>query len=107
MPRPQPEPTLVSAPYWEATGRDELLLQHCEGCGEHQYYPRSSCTTCGARPLEWVPASGRGIVFSYTVAHRPTHPMFADRVPMVIALVELEEGPRMTTNIVDADPADV
>jgi hypothetical protein len=62
---------------------------------------------CGASDLRWERVSGRGSVFTYTVAFRPTHPAFADRVPYVIAVVELEEGPKMTTNIVNVEPAAV
>jgi uncharacterized OB-fold protein len=63
-----------------------------------------NCTECGSQALEWVVACGRGTVYSYTVARRPTHPAFAERVPYVIAIVELDEGPRVTTNVVDCDP---
>lgn len=62
---------------------------------------------CGASDLRWVRASGRGTVFTYTVAFRPTHPAFAERGPYVIAVVELEEGPKMTTNIINVEPAAV
>jgi uncharacterized OB-fold protein len=108
MPRPLPEPTTeTSRPIWEGAKRGELLLQHCTACDADQYYPRPSCLACGSHALELRPASGRGTVFSYAVAHRPTHPAFDDMVPMVIALVDLEEGPRMTTNIVDCEPGQV
>src|SRR4051794_34306130 len=105
MPRPLPEPVSeLTAPVWEAAKRGELLLQHCPSCGAFQYYPRPACVACGSLELALEPASGRGTVFSYTVARRPTHPAFEDMVPMVIALVDLEEGPRLTTNIVDCEP---
>jgi uncharacterized OB-fold protein len=80
------------------------MIQRCSNCRSHIFYPRYNCPQCGSRGLEWVQASGRGKVYTYTVARRPTHPAFADRVPYVIAIVELEEGPRLTTNIVDCDP---
>lgn len=104
FPRPVPEPSPLSEPYWQAARRHELLIQSCRRCGTHIFYPRYNCTDCGSRDLEWVRPSGRGTVYSFTVARRPTHPGLADRVPYVIAIVELEEGPRMTTNIVDCDP---
>lgn len=106
-PRFLPQPSAVSQPFWEAARRHELVLQHCSACGRHVFYPRYNCPHCGGRDLTWVKASGRGKVYAYTVARRPTHPAFADRVPYVIAIVELEEGPRMTTNIVDCDPDSV
>ncbi len=106
-PPPLPHPSVLTQPFWDATAREELLLQRCEACGAYVFYPRHNCTACGARALEWVKAGGTGTVFTYTVARRPTHPGFADRVPYVIAVVELDEGPRMTTNLVDCSPEDV
>jgi uncharacterized OB-fold protein len=97
----------VSAPYWDAARRHELVIQRCCACERHVFYPRPTCPHCGAHDLAWVPASGRGTVHTFTVARRPTHPAFADRVPYVIAIVELEEGPRLTTNIVGCEPDDV
>jgi len=105
--RPKPRPTELTKPFWDAARRHELHLQRCSSCGRHVFYPRFSCPYCGARTLEWVRASGRATVYSYTVARRPTHAAFADRVPYVIAIVSLEEGPRMTTNVVGCSPDDV
>lgn len=102
--RPLPQPTPLTAPFWKAARRRELMIQRCRACARHVFYPRVNCTHCGARDLEWVRASGRGTVYTYTVARRPTHPAFADKTPYVIAIVELDEGPRMTTNIVGCDP---
>lgn len=101
--RPHPSPTPLTEHFWDATGREELLLQRCRTCGTALYYPRMSCTHCGSRDLDWERASGRGTVYSYTVARRATHPAFADRVPYVIAIIALEEGPRMTSNVL-CDP---
>jgi uncharacterized OB-fold protein len=105
--RPVPRPTELSKPFWDAARRHELRIQQCTSCGRHVFYPRLSCPHCGARALEWVPVSGNATVYSYTVARRATHPAFADRVPYVIAIVELDEGPRMTTNVVGCAPDDV
>lgn len=102
--RPLPQLTPLSAPFWEAARRRELMIQRCRACARHIFYPRLNCTHCGARDLEWVRALGRGTVYTYTVARRPTHPAFTDKTPYVIAIVELDEGPRMTTNIVGCDP---
>ncbi|MDO8613979.1 MAG: Zn-ribbon domain-containing OB-fold protein [Dehalococcoidia bacterium] len=107
IPRPLPRPSPFSRPFWEAARRHELMIQRCSSCQSHIFYPRYNCPHCGSRDLEWVKASGRAKVYTYTVARRPTHPAFADRVPYVIAIVELEEGPRLTTNIVDCDPESV
>jgi len=105
--RPLPAPSPLTQPFWDAARRHELWVQRCRACDTHLFYPRYLCTTCGSDDLAWVEASGRGTVFTYTVARRPTHPAFADLVPYVIAVVELEEGPKLTTNIVDIDPDDV
>jgi uncharacterized OB-fold protein len=107
VPRPVPRPSAVSAPYWEAARRHELAIQRCASCQRHVFYPRLNCPACGSQKLDWVTASGRGTVYTYTIARRPTHPAFAGRTPYVIAIVELEEGPRMTTNIVGCDPDSV
>lgn len=102
--RPLPHPTPLSKPFWDGAARGELWIQRCGECGTHVFYPRHLCTGCGSPELEWVRASGRGTVFTYTVARRATHPGFADRVPYVIAVVELDEGPKLTTNVVDVEP---
>jgi uncharacterized OB-fold protein len=85
----------------------ELRLQRCHACGTYLFYPRYLCTACGSDDLRWCPVSGRGTVFTFTVARRPTHPGLADKVPYIIAVVELAEGPKLTTNLVDIDPDDV
>jgi uncharacterized OB-fold protein len=97
-----PEPSSLTAPYWSGASRGTLLLQRCGACHRYQFYPRHACTSCASTELEWAEASGRGTIYSYTVFYRPPHPAF-DRLPLVIALVDLEEGPRMTTNIVGCD----
>lgn len=105
--RPLPRPTDLSRPFWDAARRHELHIQRCSRCGTHVFYPRYNCTSCGARELAWVRVSGKGTVYTYTVARRPTHAAFVDLVPYVIAVVELEEGPRMTTNVVGTSPEEV
>jgi uncharacterized protein len=102
--RPRPHPSPLTRPFWEATARGEFRIQVCERCEARIFYARHACTQCGARELRWQASSGRGTVYSYTIARRPTHPAFAARVPYVIAIVELEEGPRVTTNIIGCDP---
>jgi uncharacterized OB-fold protein len=105
--RPLPRPSALTEPFWDAARSHELRIQHCLDCGHYIFYPRYLCPDCGGDRLEWKRVSGRGTVFTYTVARKPTHPAFADRVPYVIAVVELEEGPKLTTNIVGIDPEDV
>ena len=105
--RPRTRPSALPRPFWEASARGEFRIQVCERCGARIFYARPACTECGARELRWQASSGRGTVYSYTIARRPTHPAFAARVPYVIAIVELEEGPRVTTNITGCDPETV
>lgn len=102
--RPTPHPSPVSRPFWEACARHELVLQRCAACDTTVFYPRSVCPACHADRLDWVPVSGLATLYSYTVARRPTHRRLADRVPYVIAIVELDEGPRMTSTVVGTDP---
>ncbi|MBN9098753.1 MAG: OB-fold domain-containing protein [Pseudonocardia sp.] len=107
MSRPTPYPSPVSRPFWDACARHELLLQRCAACAAAVFYPRSVCPACGSSELAWEPASGAGTLYSYTVARRPTHRKLADRVPYVIAIVELDEGPRLTSTVVGSDPDDL
>ncbi|GBD12944.1 hypothetical protein HRbin24_00965 [bacterium HR24] len=105
--KPLPQPTETSRPFWEGARRGELRLQRCRSCGEYVFYPRSLCPHCLSPELGWTTASGRGHVYTYTVVRRPAHPGFRDEVPYVLAIVELEEGPRLTTNIVGVAPEEV
>ncbi len=105
--RPLPRPTAISAPFWRAAAQGKLLLQRCRRCSSFIYYPRPFCPTCLSDDLEWKEASGRGTVYTYTVVRRAATPAFADKVPYVLAIVELEEGPRMLTNIVGCPPEEV
>jgi uncharacterized OB-fold protein len=102
-----PPTTELTGPYWEAARRNELVIQHCEACGLRPFPPRARCPECGAGDLSWQKVSGRGTVYTYTVAHRPPHPVFADQCPLVISVVQLDEGPRLMTNITGCDPEDV
>ena len=100
---PVPIVNADSAPYWEGASRDQLLLQRCTACQTLRFFPRLLCTHCGSEQVEWVEASGRGAVHSFTIVHRAAFPEFQAQTPYVVALVDLEEGPRMMTNIVGED----
>lgn len=104
MTRPMPHPGPVSEPFWAACRRHELVVQHCAACDGLAFYPRSTCPSCGSAELAWRQVSGRGTLHTFTVARRATHPKLADRVPYAIAIVELDEGPRLTSTVVDVDP---
>ena len=105
-PRPAPLPEPEAAEYWAAARDGTLLVQRCDRCGHHQLYPRALCVVCHS-PVSWAEASGRGTVYSYTVIRQNYSRPFRDWMPYVVALVDLEEGPRIMTNIVGCDPEDV
>ncbi len=87
--------------YWEACRRHELVLQRCRACGTTRHYPRALCPHCLSADTEWLRASGRATVYSFTIMHQNQAPGFRDRLPYVLALVELDEGIRMLTNVVE------
>ena len=102
---PVPERTPVNAPYWEALDAGHLVYQHCRSCGHAWLPPKENCPACLAADKEWVEASGAAKVVSWVVYHHAFHPAFAERLPYNVALVELAEGPRLLTNIVNPDEA--
>ncbi|NIM69817.1 MAG: hypothetical protein GTN86_04160 [Xanthomonadales bacterium] len=105
--RPVPRPTPATAPFWAACREHRLLLQRCPACQAYQFYPRTLCSACLAHEPEWVAASGRGSVRSFTVIRHPVSPAFADEVPYVLALVRLDEGPTLMSVLRHCAPADV
>ena len=106
-PIPAPSPQPESDFYWQKCKEGELWLRHCNACGSAYFYPRDICPECFSRDTDWVQSSGRGIVHTFAIVHRGPTPPFRDRSPYVPAIVELEEGARMPTNLVEveADPA--
>lgn len=103
--RPVASPDPLTQPWWDATREGRLLVQRCRRCGHFQHYPRALCTSCTSIDLDYAEATGRGVVYSFTVLHRSPHPAFEP--PYVVALVRLEEGPVVLTNIVGCSPDDV
>ena len=98
--KPLPKPAPESVPYWEAAKKHQLELPKCNACGKFWFPPSQSCPNCLAVDFDFKPVSGRGKVYSFVTFHRVYHPAFAGEVPYVVAIVELEEGPRLHTNIV-------
>jgi uncharacterized OB-fold protein len=88
-----------TAPYWEAAGQGKLLIKQCRSCGKPFFYPRTYCPSCWSGETEWREASGRGRVYTFTTVYQNDLPPFRDRVPYVVAVVELDEGVRMTANV--------
>lgn len=105
MSRILPPTTALTEPYWEGCKAGELKLQRCTACGKHQFYPRTLCSHCSAATLEWIGACGAGTVASFTVVRRGISDAYP--APYIVALVDLAEGPRMMSNIVDAEPEQV
>ncbi|PQP18363.1 Zn-ribbon domain-containing OB-fold protein [Rhodococcus opacus] len=99
--RPEPRPTAETAAYWNAAREERLVVQRCEQCGRHQFYPRAFCTACLSENIEWVDSAGAGTIYTFTVCRVPAHPSMADKVPYAVAVIELDEGVRLLTNIVD------
>ena len=103
MPRIEPPVTPLAEPYWNATRRNELVAQRCQDCDRFVWYPREACPGCLSADLEWAPLSGAGTIYTFNVMRKPGNPMMGDEVPYVVALVDLDEGIRMTTNLVGTE----
>lgn len=102
--RPLPRPTPLSQPFWDGCRRGELLVQRCTDCSLHYFIPSAFCPQCLGQNYAWVASSGRGHIVTFTVVWRPPTPAF--EAPYVVAIVRLEEGYEMFTNVVDVDPTD-
>src|ERR1700728_1357947 len=100
--RALPDPDNASRHYWQSAADGRLVLQRCSACGAFQFYPRALCTAC-AGETEWVEASGRGTLYTFTIIRQNRSQAFAHLVPYAVGIVELDEGVRMMSNIVDCD----
>lgn len=98
-----PSPTPETAPYWEGAKAHELRIQFCTDCQKHFFYPRIFCPTCLSDNVEWRTVSGKATLVTYVISSRPA-PGFEEELPYVIAVVKLDEGPHMMTNIVGLEP---
>lgn len=96
-----PTPDEETAPFWDGVNADRLLLRRCNACAELHFYPRPFCPRCWSDDVEWFEASGRATLYTWSVVHNNDLPPFHERLPYVAALVDLEEGPRMMTNVVE------
>jgi hypothetical protein len=99
--KPLPRVDEESKGFWEACRRRELHIQRCRDCATLRHYPRALCPSCLSQRTEWVRCSGKGTVYTFTVTYQNQSPGFRDALPYVLAYVELDEGVRMLTNIVD------
>lgn len=102
--KPLPAITTEAKPFWDAAAQQKLMIQRCKACNAWVWTPRPSCNECGSENIDWTQMSGRGEVYSFTVIRqivgRAASPAFQKDVPYVVAWVDLDEGPRMITNIV-------
>ncbi len=105
--KPLPQPTATSQPFWDALARHEVQIQQCSDCAAWIYYPRAFCSECLSPELEWKQISGEGELYSFTIARRPTAPFWADEVPQLIAVVQLNEGPRLTSTLCNVEEGDI
>ena len=105
--KPLPKPTPLTQPFWDGVREHELRVQKCGSCGKLRHLPKPWCPDCLSEEVTWVPLTGRGQVYTYTVMHRAPAPSFADELPYVVALVELEEGVKMISNVVECPPEQV
>ncbi|MFQ5879983.1 MAG: Zn-ribbon domain-containing OB-fold protein [Dehalococcoidia bacterium] len=102
--KPIPIPSPEARPYWEGCRDHQLRLPYCPSCQRFFFYPRPFCPRCFGWEIEWRQASGRGRLYTFAIQYRAWHPAWRDDVPYVTAIVELEEGPRLFTVLVDVEP---
>ena len=102
-----PTPDAETQPYWDAAKDGRLLIKRCRACTRPHAYPRPFCPHCWSEDVEWEEASGAATLYTYSIVRRNDLPPFNERVPYVAAVVDLAEGPRMLTNLVDCDLGDV
>jgi uncharacterized OB-fold protein len=100
-----PVKTPTSAPYWDALAEHTIRIQYSPSAGEYVFYPRVLAPRTLADDLEWREISGLGTLYTYTIAQRPVHPSFAGDVPQILAIVQWDEGPRVSTEMIVDDPS--
>ena len=106
-PQPMPVPTPESVEFWKGCQRGELLVQQCSNCKRLRYFPRPACPYCTGEQYGWFKASGKAVLYSYIIVHPPTLPAFQEKVPYPVILVQLDEGVRMISSIVDCKNDDL
>ena len=101
--KPLPLQTPTCMPFWHGLNEEVVRLQQCDDCGTWIFYPRNHCPNCMSTALTWRDTSGEATLYSFTIARQPTAPHFVDEVPQILAIVELEEGIRMTSTLTQVD----
>ena len=105
--KPLPQASPTSQPVWDGLKERVVRLQQCEDCSSWIFYPRTHCSNCLSPHLTWKTVAGTGVLYTYTVTHQPTAPHFQDEVPQLLAVVELDEGVRLTSTLSGIKPEDV
>jgi uncharacterized OB-fold protein len=105
--KPMPVMTEISRPFWQGLNEGEVRIQQCNQCEGWVFFPRRHCSHCLAHDLEWRPVSGRGTLYSYTLTRIPTLPEFADELPQMLAVVELEQGVRINSTLVGLEEDEI
>lgn len=105
--KPIPAITAQMRPFFEGSKRRDLVIQKCTACGTYRFPARELCSKCLSNESTWEKVSGKGEIFSYSLMHQIYHPGFATEVPYAVVLVELEEGPRITSNLVGVPPHEI
>jgi uncharacterized protein len=106
-PRPVPEPTPISQPFWDGLARRRIVVQYSPSLRRFVFYPRTLAPGSLADDLEWREIDGRGALYTFTIARRPTGPPWAEAIPQFLAVVQWDAGPRISTELVDVDADDV
>jgi uncharacterized OB-fold protein len=104
---PLPQPSIETEAFWKAIQEHKFVMPKCDACGTVSFPPTVACGNCGKTDFTWTAMSGRGTIYSFVVYHRVYHPAFKDKVPYVVAVVDLDEGPRIISNIVGMPIAEV
>jgi len=106
-PKPLPIVTEENLPFWEGCQQGKFLLQQCSECHHYQFYPRLYCMQCSSNAVDWIEASGQGVIYSFTIIYQNKSPEFVHDTPYNVAIVQLEEGPRLLSNIVDVEATEL
>lgn len=105
--KPLPALAGLSGEFYGWCRQGELRFQRCSDCGTFRHVPREMCAECNSMSWEWVPSSGRGTVFTWTVVQRALHPAFVNATPIAPVIVEMEEGVRLLSTVVDCPPEEL
>ncbi len=104
---PRPNPSEEGQPFWDYLKDGELRIQRCSSCAKYRQPPQPMCASCNSVESEWVKMSGNGEVYSFVISRQAIHPALVDKVPFLTVSIALEEGPHLTSNMVDVGPDEI